>query len=451
MKKIITSLIIISIILLPLFTYNAYADNEYIKVKIASKNASESTVLYSDIGFYLYDNYDLGREIDEIRENTIIIEVNDDDIDILDKSNNYITSIPGDGSIVIGTCDYYDSIIKVDQNRYRDYITFLVRGEIYHTINYINMEKYLYGVVPREMGSNFPLEALKAQAVVARSFAYANINKHIGEGFNLCNTTDCQVYGGFDNEKESTTQAVIETFGEFVTYNGDIIETPYHSTSGGYTESSKNIWGGNLPYLVATEDSFSLNSPNSSWFYEISAAELQTKLASAGINVGELQDITLLDTTESNRVQNIKIKGTSGEKIISGNQFRNIIGATSLKSTLFSVNKNGNQGSSKVYVIDGNSFYPETIDINSAYIIDGTEYKGVNRGTVSRAISNDRTSSIGSTYSSKPLSFGFDGKGYGHGFGMSQYGAMEMAKQGYNYEEIIKHYYRGVEITNTGK
>jgi stage II sporulation protein D len=454
MKKHISFLIILSLVLVPIITYSADADNEFVAVKIGkNNNITDNVELFSESGFSLYEKYDLEREVYEIPDEKIIISIDNNEIDILDTSYDLITSIPGDGSLVIGSNGYNDSIVKVGENRYRDYITFIIKGDIYYTINYINIEKYLLGVVPREMGSNFPIEALKAQAIVARSFTYVNINKHMNEGYNLCDTTHCQVYGGYDNENDNTTQAVLETNGEYVTYNDEIIETPYHSTSGGYTESSKSVWGGEFPYLVAVEDSFSSNSPNSSWQFQITAAELQSKLLSSGINIGDIQDVMLLDTSETNRVLNVKIVGTSGEKTISGNQFRDIVGATSLKSTLFDIERNGgSSNSSKVYVIDGDSFHPNEIDASNAYIIDGKENKGANRGTVSRAIDADRTSNIGSnTYNSKSLNFVFDGKGYGHGVGMSQYGAMEMAKQGYNYKEIITHYYSGVKIKNIDK
>jgi stage II sporulation protein D len=167
--------------------------------------------------------------------------------------------------------------------------------------------------------------------------------------------------------------------------------------------------------------------------------------------VGQLLNIEILETSDSNRVLSLKVIGSKGEKIINGTNLRNILGTSTLKSTLFTINKEGGNEDKKVYVIDGNSMYPREINLNSTYIVDGKNEIGVNRSAVSRALSIDRTSTIGSTYTSTPSSFVFNGRGYGHGVGMSQYGAREMANQGYNYYDIITHYYNGVEILNIGK
>lgn len=452
MKKHIA--ILMTIIIFTMIPLNTFADNinsEYLDVKVgSSREISGFITLTSDNGFNLYEKYDLGYEILQIDEDTIVVIANRDNwFDIMDLSNNLLASIPGDGSIVIGSGEYFESIVKVEANKYRDFITFLIKGNKIDIINHIDMEHYLYGVVPREIPASSPMEALKAQSVVARSYAYRNLNKHVKDGYDLCDTTHCQVYKAFDNEHPATNQAVSDTYGDYVTYNGNIVETPYHSTSGGYTESSVNSWGGNLPYLISVEDSFSSNSPNSSWKENISLSDMTSKLSAAGINVGEVLDFKLLTTTQANRVMDLKVVGSLGEQTILGTKLQTILG---LKSRWFTIDKEG-EGSSttKVYVVDGNSIYPKEMDINSAYIIDGKSTTQVNRSAVSRAISIDRTSSIGSTYSTTPTSFVINGRGYGHGVGMSQYGAIEMAKQGYNYYDIITHYYTGVEVTNIGK
>lgn len=450
-----TKIAILLILILNLLPLNVFSDelaNEYIKVKLGnSKNISNTTILESENGFYLYDSYDLGDEIERINDELIVIKMdNSGRIVVLDKENDIITTIPGDGSVVIGSTDYFDSIVEVENNKYRDYITFIVNDNNYSIINYVEMEHYLFGVVPREIPASSPVEALKAQAVVARSYAYKNMNKHKNEDYNLCDTTHCQVYKGYDNEHSSTNNAVVDTYGEYVTYNGVVVETPYHSNSGGFTESSVNSWGGNLPYLTSVEDRFSENTPNSTWTVSLSLYDMQTKLLAAGVNVGQLSNIEVLSTTETGRVKDLNIVGSLGEKIIKGTELQSMLG---LKSRAFTVSNEGKNSDKKIYVLDGSSFFPIEIDLNTAYILDNNNYSSVNRSTVSRAISKDMTSDLTSTYrsTSEPMSFIIDGKGYGHGVGMSQYGAMEMAKQGYNYYDIITHYYSGVEISNLGK
>ena len=455
MKKHISVFIILLIIfsIFPKDIYGNIVDSNYIDVKISnSRNISELITLSSNNGFNLYEKSDKGSEIYNISDNSIIISTNmEGSINILNSFNEIITTIPGDGSIVIGSGDKFDSKVQVEKNKYRDYITFMIKGDKINIINHIDVEHYLYGVVPREIPASSQLEALKAQAVVARSFAYANINKHINEGFNLCDTTHCQVYGGYDNEHPSTNQAVIETYGDYVTYNGSIISALYHSNSGGYTEASVDVWGGNSPYLTAVEDRFSINSPNSTWSIKMSPREIEDKLIASNIFVGSLIDIKVLEVSDANRVLSLKVIGSSSEKDLKGTQLRTIFGATLLKSTWFTINKEGGDSNTKVYVMDGNGGSPSEVNLKNAHIIDGKNKITVSRSEVSRAMSSNRTSTIGQLFTSTPDAFVIDGKGYGHGVGMSQYGAMEMAKQGYNYEEIITHYYKGVEITNSGK
>lgn len=440
-------LTMILIILVPSISFGASTDEIYLDVKIGNSiNISENLSLSSDYGFYLY-NKDNKREIFDIGESRIIISGDKNGtINIYNKNYNYITDIPGDGSIIIGSGDAQDSIVQVEKNKYRDYITFLNKGNEIFLINHIELDKYLYGVIPREMPVSAPMEALKAQAIASRSYTLANINKHIKDGYNLCDTVDCQVYGAYDNEKPTTNQAIDETRGIYAYYDGKVINATFHSSSGGYTEDSSKVWGGSVPYLVAVKDEFSVNAPNSNWTVEITAREVKEKLLSLGIDIGDIIEIQPVEITEANRVQRLKIKGTKGEHILSSSNFRNLVGTTFLKSTWFNIDTTGASSSTKVYALSVNSSYPKEINLNNAYILDVRNKATVSRSTVSRAIGKDRTSSLDGTVSSKPTTFVFNGKGYGHGVGMSQYGAMEMAKQGYNFEDIIKHYYQGVEL-----
>ncbi len=446
MKKLISVIMIITMMIIPLTVYGAYMDDSYIDVKIGKSYELSSYInLSSEAGFLLFLKDDLGSEIATIDEKEIVIMANGNSIDIMNSSNVVLETLPGDGSVVLGS---RDNIIKVGEDRYREFISFIIKDKI-SVINHIHIENYLYGVVPKEMPASWHIEALKAQSIVARSYAYKNIGKHSSEGYDLCDTTHCQVYMGYDNEHQSTNMAIDQTYGEFVTYNGNIISTPYHSSSGGKTESSVNSWGGNLPYLVAVEDVFSVNSPHSSWNVEFSLKDMENKLNLAGINVGEIQGFEILEITDSNRVKSLKVIGTSKTEIISGVKMQSALG---LKSRWFDIETQGDNAgnSSTVYVMDGKSYKLTSISLDRVYIIDGNK-RPVTRSGVSRAMSSTSVGSIGSLYSTSPMKFIVSGKGFGHGVGMSQYGAMEMAKQGYNYQDIITHYYKGVEITNIGK
>lgn len=454
MKKTFSILMIILISIIPFTAFSAGIDEGYIDVKIGSNTPlSDIIKLSADNGFYLYDKNDLEYPIWEIDETILFISADGEDIIIMDSSYEIIETMPGDGSMVIGSRDFNKSLVKVGENRYRGYITFLVKDTIY-TINHLNLEEYLYGVVPREMPALSHMEALKAQTVASRSFAYTNAKKHLSEGFNLCDTTHCQVYRGFDNEHSATNMAIDGTYGEYVTYNGKIVETPYHSNSGGMTESSANSWGGNVPYLAAVNDPFSENTQNSSWNVEFSLIDIESKFINSGIFVGDIKSFELLKVTDSNRVQSLKVIGSMGEKTLSGVELQRILGLKSRWFDISSPDSTTQSSQTKVYVIDGKSIYPVTVDLKYVYVYDGGRDAVVNRASVNRAVSSTRTESIsasGSSYEYSSDKFIVSGRGYGHGVGMSQYGAMEMAKQGYNYEEIIKHYYSGTEITYIGK
>ena len=211
------------------------------------------------------------------------------------------------------------------------------------------------------------------------------------------------------------------------------------------------MWGGSLPYLIGVEDTYSLNAPNSSWTVNITPGELKEKLLQSGIDVGEVLNVEIIKTTDSNRVKEIKIIGSKKEEFISGNKFRSIIGSTYLKSTLFSINKEGSQSNKMVYVIDGFSFIPKEISLRGVHIADEYGNSIVNRSSANRITGKETSNNIDGTFTNTPTTFVLEGKGYGHGVGMSQYGAIEMAKQGFNYDDIIQHYYKGVEIINKGK
>lgn len=451
MKKIIIAITICFLLLITLGINTIYASEpsiEFLNIKIGSSvDFYKQFTLTSESGFSFYEVFDKGRSINNIEDNTVKASLNSEgNIDIFGIDDELIYTIPGDGSIIIGSESIYQFLINVDKNNYRDYITFIAKDNKLSLINHIQIENYLYGVVPKEMPASWPMESLKAQTVVARTFAMSNVNKHINEGYNLCDSTHCQVYKAYDNEHPNTNQAVNETKGVYVYYNGKIASTPYHSTSGGYTEDSAIAWGGSVPYLVPVRDIYSEGTSANNWSIKLTSFEIANKLLQEGINIGQIQDINILNTSPANRVTEVKVVGSLGYKIITGNKLRTIFGNTIMKSTWFNIDKVGQGSNEKIYILDGNSRYPLEFDINNAYILDGKGNNSANRSAVSRAISNDRTSSISGSISIAPTTFIFNGVGYGHGVGMSQYGAMGMAKLGYNYEDIIKHYYTGVDI-----
>ena len=403
--------------------------------------------LESTEGFVLFEkdhSEDLLTTIDEANIKAVIGD--DDYIYLLDLYDNVLSVLPKDGSVIISSKDINNSIIKVEKDHYRDYLRLINKNNKILVLNHVDIENYLYGVVPKEMGYSFPFEALKAQAVASRSFAIS-CTKHSSDGYDLCDTTHCQGYSGFDGEHEITNSAVDETRGILALYEGYAIQAIYHSTSSGYTEDSINSWGGNIPYLKSVEDIFSTDSPYSSWSFNIKLSVLNDKLISAGICIGDLKGIEVVETTSTGNVLKVKIIGTIGEEIITGSKLRSIIGGITLKSTWFTIN-DGNKSiiNDEVYVIDGNTNNTKIINLAEAYILDGKSQQKANRGTVKRVISRDNVEDIGVSIPVSTSDLIIEGKGYGHGVGMSQNGAKKMAELGYSFEEILKFYYTGIEV-----
>lgn len=275
--------------------------------------------------------------------------------------------------------------------------------KLYHTstqeIEELPIDEYLYGVVSAEMPANYEMEALKAQAIVARTYTIyqsANSNKH-GDA-NICDDSNCcqawiskedRLARWSEEERENNWNKIVEavnsTSGKIITYNNVPINAFFHSNSGGTTEIVSNVWGGtDLPYLQSVETAGEAEYSQYSSEVSISKEDLVNKLKESysdiEINFDEEESIKILEYTDSGRVKTMKF----GNKELAGTEVRKIF---SLKSTNFEFN------------IDGDNVI-------------------------------------------------FSVKGYGHGVGMSQTGADSMAKAGSNYEEIIKHFYTGVEITN---
>ena len=449
MKRLISILIIFILTLGFIPVDKAYGEtiDYYIDVKLTRPLVQNDYVnLTSTNGFIIYDKEDKENPLFSIEDTSIKAMPNNGHIDLMDSANNILYSLPSDGSLIIGPNNLEEPIITVEKDSYRGYIRLFINDGELIVINHVYLEDYLYGVVPREMSYTSPMEALKAQAVASRSFAMHNINKHAQEGFNLCDTTHCQAYAGYIYERSSTNQAVDETMGVLIYYEGEVIEAIYHSTSSGYTEDSSNVWGGSIPYLKSVEDHFSLDSPHNNWTFSIKLSDLNEKIIGAGINIGELQNIEIIETTSTNKVKNVKLIGSLGEEIITGERFRNIIGTTTLKSAWFRIKDSTSNTVNYAYVLDGNSLEPKVIDISKAQIIDGNNRRTVTRSAVVRATGNDRIRNFQQSSLISGEELVIEGSGYGHGVGMSQYGAKKMAEYGYTFEEILKYYYTGVDV-----
>lgn len=458
MKKVVVFLMVLVSIANIAFTY-AEAEpmytEEYIKVKLQRPIKSNAIInLQSELGFIIYSFDDGFIELDKFEEQEIMITLGENNsINIQDKNNFTLYTFENDDNIYISSTDSNNSIIKVEEDRYRDYLIFNRVGNVIDVFNYVTTEHYLNGVVPMEMPSSFPIEALKAQAIAARNFTLANINKHMENGYNLCDSTHCQVYGGYDRETENTNLAVAETNGIVIKYNGEIVNATYHSNSGGYTENCENVWNSSVPYLKSVNDEFSKDAPNTDWKIIYSSEDIKGKLSKIGVNIGEIKSIVPLDKTDSGRVITLKIVGSNGEHILEKDKIRQVLGYSEIKSNLFNISSEGtSSGTEDIYVIDGKTGKPVKVSSNKIHVINGDEKRILtSRGSYKRAITKNGIENVDSDGYITQQQFVIEGKGFGHGVGMSQWGARNMAELGYSYEEILKHYYSGVELTTEYK
>ena len=416
-------------------------------------------------------------------------------------------------------------------------------------INYVGLEDYVKGVLPYEIDPDWPAEAQKAQAVCARSFALGT-SKH-NEYYELCNTTNCQVYLGANRATEASDAAVDATQGEYLTYNGEPVIGYFFSSDGGATEDAVNVWGGDYPYLQGKEDPY--ETYDSSWSVTLTAEEIRQKLVSAGYSIGTVANVEVTKRTDTDNVNEVTVTDTTGKQVvIRRDDCRTVFGLDSIRYTI-TPNASAStaatlpqstsvkvQPSTHVVTVDGERVDPQGYNINGynfyklrdiAYILNGTDsrfnvtWDGANNRIVltddaayqevggemtssaSTAIKNvsesdstivldgktlsltgyringnnyykirDVGSALGFSVDFDPeteivligsanagqddtqdnpkdetpitnaASYTFNGSGWGHSVGMSQWGAYGMAQQGFGYEDILKFYFTGIKI-----
>jgi len=283
----------------------------------------------------------------------------------------------------------------------------------FNIINLINVEEYLFSVVPSEMPAWWPEEALKAQAIAARSYVFAHLGRHAKSGYDLCDTVHCAAYNGVGSEHSRTNQAVLSTLGEVCYYQDSVVDAVYSSNSGGYSESSEDVWGHSYPYLTGVssmlEDGFDFPlEPYQVREWLINESDSYSGIPLyAGFNKYRWIKIMpveyILDKYHLQELKNIlpqgRSKGGSIDKIlIQGKEKEITLKRDSIRSGLGDLRSNR-------FIMD------------KIYSVDGI---------IEQII--------------------FYGSGWGHNVGMDQTGAAGMAEDGYTYQDIINHYYQGTEI-----
>ncbi len=273
--------------------------------------------------------------------------------------------------------------IWVGQKRFSGKLNLFVLDSEILVVNVLGIEKYLSSVVGSEMPTKWPIEALKAQAIASRTYA---LKQKGNSFFDIDSTQKNQVYNGLESRNYKTIRAVKSTRSLVLTYKNKLINALFHSSSGGMTENSQDVWKNKYPYLSSVKD-FDKNNPKFRWQKKISSNELINLFP----NIGGLKNIEILDITSTGRVKNVKITGAYGSDQMSGVVLRKRLGL------------NSNFVRFKFFEEESNNF---------------------------------------------PLKKGLIvfGQGSGHGVGMSQWGAKYLASRGQKAERILKYFYRGVQI-----
>jgi len=312
-------------------------------------------------------------------------------------------------------------------------------------VNIIDMEDYIKGILPYEMSSSWPLEALKAQAVCARSYALSNGTKHSKYNFDVCNSTDCQVYRGTNLSTDETDQAVDETEGLLALYGGQVCNTVYYSCNGGASESSENVWSTSYGYLKGVTDPYEADIASKvsqyNWTVTYTADELKTELNDAGYQCSTIVDFYVSKFTDTGNVYSITFLDSNGKTwTFSKQSARTFLG---LRSQRYTIAGSGQSGGT--YYVDQSG---DTLSsLQGVYAIDGSGDTSALSGSSFYAITGSGTTAVDSGGSSSgSTAFTISGSGWGHNVGMSQWGAYAMANRGCTYDEILKFYYTGITI-----
>ena len=285
--------------------------------------------------------------------------------------------------------------------RYRGVLIVESKSNRLFAVNHLGIERYLMSVVGAEMPKEWPKAALKAQAVAARTYALRTLGKK--ETFDINSTESTQVYLGIESETASTKKAVNSTRSLVLRYRGELISAVFHSSSGGQTESSGSVWKYQLPYLISVRD-YDQHSPKYRWRMAFSPSDLKRIF----LEVGGVKYIRIIGKSKTGRILRAKVVGPKGQLLLSGKQLRRRMRLKSTRAKFFILPYRKDSERS-IKFSDQNYSKLTSLDNNNYLLVKGL--------------------------------------GFGHGVGMSQWGAHGMAKKGSNYRQILLHYYRGAKIS----
>ena len=344
--------------------------------------------------------------------------------------------------------------IWLGSRRYRGRLQLLVRGGQVQVVNHLGIETYLTSVVGSEMPHKWPLPALQAQAVAARTYALRQRGK--AGDFDVKATVSSQVYRGVESETPSTIEAVESTRSLVLVHAGRLINAVFHSISGGATEPSGEVWRNQLPYLVSVAD-HDQHSPVHRWNKRFDDDELRDLFR----EIGGVKRLQVLKTSSTGRVRTARVQGPHGSLVLTGRELRKRLG---LKSTMVQFELiNGSVGSSTASSTAPTQTVSQSVSRAAPPLIglwqDSASGPDTTPSKSSRLASllpppPPPLPQLNPSAFNRPrldvregeLVLEARGQGFGHGVGMSQWGAHGLALQGADFRQILLHYYRGAEI-----
>jgi stage II sporulation protein D len=351
-----------------------------IEIRVAIKREASQVPIGSSVNAVVFDS--AGKAIGEIQGMNGFVATRDGNNVALDKWKS---------SAIVVQPREKDGVVWIGDRWYRGRVVITPNGSGITAVNWVDVEQYLYSVLGGEMSGSWHQEALKSQAVAARTYALHNQAKSRNGLYDVVDTTSSQVYRGIQDESTGTQMAVNSTKGQVLTYGGQLILAAFHSSSGGQTDNVEEVWVQKLPYLRSVPD-FDQDAPVYRWNKPLSLAEANSMFACKGGNVTGFKAIQL---STGKRVKTMQVQTDRGTCNVDGEDMQGKLGLRSNKFAITPVAKVGKDG------------------------------KPTNQ--------LDRFEVVGS--------------GFGHGLGLSQYGALGMAKRGYNYQQIVAHYYQNAQLS----
>ncbi|MGE7169225.1 SpoIID/LytB domain-containing protein [Bacillus altitudinis] len=414
---------------MPLSQLAAKSNSTVVYVKPDSVTASLKALL-KEKGTYAYHLAGSTSAITDSLKKSLAKQV------YLKKNQNYQLNI-SNGKISLKGIKTYNTlrvvpekystknVLQIAGKPYLGNVNFAIEsGYIRPTNENIPFEDYLKGVVPNEMPASWHVEALKAQAVAARTYSVKSIGKVVPD------TTAFQVYGGY-NWYTNSTKAVDATKGKVLKYNNQLISATYYSSNGGYTEASEEVWGNALPYLVAKQDT---KDPVNAWTLKLSKKQLGTTLTASK---------AASEWSKAKEANAADLAGLKSWLLKNKETAASDMRIASISSLTFSGKTKGQRAktvSIKLNYHLKNKTGTYTVNKSTTASMKMTEFRTVMGAT--------KVKSTFASVKNNTNDFTISGKGYGHGIGMSQYGAKARAESGNSYSSILSFYYPGTKLTN---